>query len=105
MEVMGRMNRVTRSAKQQSHVTKNRGRNRGTTYWPDRDSFAGHQMSTPWTHSIGHTSTEKPYGPISPHHSFLQWTVYEWRKQNPGGREQSNGAYCAPISRVRSRRT
>jgi hypothetical protein len=59
-----------------------------------KDSFDGHQMSTPWDPLDRHTSTEKAVWtyltmPFLP----AKWRVCEWGKQNPGGKEERHGAY------------
>jgi hypothetical protein len=70
-----------------------------------RDSFAGHQMATPWDVLYRAYFNGYASGHISRLPSFSQWTECGSRRQMLGGRGKKLGASCAHISRVRLRRT
>jgi hypothetical protein len=70
-----------------------------------KDSFAGHQMTTPWDAVHRAYSTAKPCGPTSPRPFFSRWRAWESRRLRLDGRARRRGACCAHISRVRLRRT
>ena len=58
-----------------------------------RDSFAGHQMSTPWVLFIAPISMAKRCGRISLRPSFWRWTACVSRKSNRGVRAPKRGTY------------
>jgi len=69
-----------------------------------RDSFAGHQMNTPWDPLHRAYFNGEPYGPISPLPFCSQWMGCVSRKPSHGGRVRKLGACCAHTSPARSRR-
>ena len=70
-----------------------------------RDSFAGHQMNTPWDPLHSAYFNGKALWTYLTTRSCLRWKACGSKRPNPGGRAKRRGACCGRTFPVPSRRT